>query len=83
LAGWKEKYPDVHVKHQVEHGKRRQLLLSSSQRGQLIVVGSRGRGGFAELVLGSSSQALPHHANRPVEEVWANLPGFFASERRL
>jgi nucleotide-binding universal stress UspA family protein len=66
LAGWQEKYPDVRVERRVEHDKPRHRLLSASHGAQLVVVGSRGRGGFAGLVLGSTSQALLHHAVCPV-----------------
>ena len=66
LAGWPEKYPDVHVERRVEHDKPRHRLLSASRGAQLVVVGSRGRGGFIGLVLGSASQALLHHAACPV-----------------
>lgn len=66
LAGWQEKYPDVHVERRVEHDKPRHRLLETSRDAQLVVVGSRGRGGFTGLVLGSTSQALLHHAACPV-----------------
>lgn len=66
LAGWPEKYPDVAVERRVEHDKPRHRLLSASRGAQLLVVGSRGRGGFGGLVLGSTSQALLHHAACPV-----------------
>ncbi|MFI5615703.1 universal stress protein [Amycolatopsis sp. NPDC051903] len=66
LAGWQEKYPDVPVERRVDHDKPRHRLLALSHTAQLLVVGSRGRGGFAGLVLGSTSQALLHHANCPV-----------------
>jgi nucleotide-binding universal stress UspA family protein len=33
---------------------------------ELVVTGRRGRGGFAELVLGSTTYALTHHLQRPL-----------------
>jgi nucleotide-binding universal stress UspA family protein len=37
-----------------------------SEQAELVVVGRRGRGGFAELVLGSTSDQLSHHLDRPL-----------------
>ncbi|MFD4248445.1 universal stress protein [Amycolatopsis thermoflava] len=66
LAGWQEKYPDVVVERVVARDRPRRQLLSWSAKAQLVVVGSRGRGGFRGLLLGSTSQALIHHAQCPV-----------------
>ncbi|WP_034277404.1 universal stress protein [Haloechinothrix halophila] len=74
LAGWSELYPDVTVERDLVRSKPRERLLEWSESACLVVVGSRGRGGFSGLLLGSTSQALLHHAYCPVLVVRAD-PG--------
>lgn len=69
LAGWPAKYPDVPVRRLVVRDRAARTLVEESGRAQLVVVGSRGRGGFRGLLLGSVSQALLHHAHCPVAVV--------------
>jgi nucleotide-binding universal stress UspA family protein len=69
LAGWSGRYPDVVVERAVRHGWVRTALIEASARAQLVVVGTRGRGGFVGLLLGSVSQAVLHHAACPVAVV--------------
>jgi nucleotide-binding universal stress UspA family protein len=66
LAGFQERYPDVTVHRQVTLGSPAQVLLDAAKGAQLLVVGSRGRGGFTGMLLGSVSQTLLHHAEIPV-----------------
>lgn len=66
LAGWREKYPDVAVALRVRHGRPGPLLAEATDRASLVVVGSRGRGAFLGMLLGSTSQSLLHHAHGSV-----------------
>ncbi|OLT48949.1 universal stress protein [Saccharomonospora sp. CUA-673] len=66
LAGWTERYPDVEVERVVVPGRPRQHLLERSRDARLLVVGTRGRGGFRGMLLGSTSQTVIHHAGCPV-----------------
>jgi len=66
LAGWRERYPDVPVEEVLAHGTPVPELLERATDAWLIAVGSRGRGGFAGLVLGSTSRSLLHRAACPV-----------------
>jgi nucleotide-binding universal stress UspA family protein len=69
LAGHRERYPCVPVERTVVRGGPREALIEASRTAQLLVVGARGRGGFAGLLLGSVSQAMLHHAHCPVSVV--------------
>lgn len=66
LAGWVEKYPDTVVEQLVNRDHPAHSLLEQAARAQLVVVGSRGRGEFAGLVLGSVGNALVHRSPCPV-----------------
>jgi nucleotide-binding universal stress UspA family protein len=69
LAGWSEKHPDVPVQRVVPRDRPAHALVELSRRAQLVVVGSRGRGGFTGLLLGSVSHALLHRSHSPVAVV--------------
>ena len=66
LVGWQEKYPEVTVQQQLIRSRPARALLESSRTAQLVVVGSRGRGGLTGMLLGSTSQALITGSSSPV-----------------
>jgi nucleotide-binding universal stress UspA family protein len=66
LAGHRETYPDVDVVQEVVRGSPVAEIARVSQDSVLVVVGSRGRGGFLGLLLGSVSHGVVHHAHCPV-----------------
>jgi nucleotide-binding universal stress UspA family protein len=69
LAGWGEKHPDVPVRRKVVKDRPAHALVEESRSAQLVVVGSRGRGGVTGMLLGSVSHAVLHRAHCPVAVV--------------
>lgn len=57
---------DVEVNPILATGSAAHVLLETAKGADLLVVGSRGRGGFSGLLLGSTSQQCAHHATCPV-----------------
>jgi nucleotide-binding universal stress UspA family protein len=66
LAGWQEQYPDVHIQRRVVCDRPARWLVDESEHSALVVLGSRGRGGFAGMLLGSVSTAVAEAAKCPV-----------------
>ena len=58
--------PEVEVRTSIEAGNPAKVLIERSKEADLLVVGSRGQGGFAGMLLGSVSQHLVAHAECPV-----------------
>lgn len=59
-------HPELAVETEVLYGEPGHVLGELAQRAGLVVVGSRGRGGFAGLLLGSVSHTVIHEAPCPV-----------------
>ncbi len=59
-------YPNLVIEESVVPGSAVGALTEAGDTNDVIVVGSRGRGGFTGLILGSVSQGLIQHAAKPV-----------------
>jgi len=82
LGRWAAKHPEVTIRRRTrsvpdldDTALRRHagladnaeaVFVDASRHASLVVVGSRGRGGFTGLLLGSVGQALTHYAHSPV-----------------
>jgi Universal stress protein family len=64
LDGWREKYPDVRVRHHVVHGHPARVLAKYSARADLVVIARHGDPG-----IGSLQHALLDHARGQVAVV--------------
>jgi nucleotide-binding universal stress UspA family protein len=65
---------EVTVRPLVVQGHPAQVLLEAADGADLLVVGSRGHGGFAGALLGSVSQYCVHHARCPVVVIRGPVP---------
>lgn len=56
----------VEIAPRAVQGSSSRALMTASSDAELVVVGSRGRGGLADMVVGSTSVALAAHSQSPV-----------------
>jgi nucleotide-binding universal stress UspA family protein len=61
-----KEHPGIAVLRHVAMGGARDALLTAARDAQMLIVGSRGRGGIRGMLLGSVSQALICHAPCPI-----------------
>jgi nucleotide-binding universal stress UspA family protein len=66
VAWLRSHFPGLPISGEVREGSPVELLVEASRTAALLVLGSRGRGGFAGMLLGSTSQGVLQHAKGPV-----------------
>lgn len=64
----------VEIRRRMLRGRAADTLIAESVNAAMLVVGSRGRGGFRGLLLGSVSQQIAQHGSCPVVIVRPDLP---------
>jgi nucleotide-binding universal stress UspA family protein len=65
-AWLKSHYPNLQVESEVKDGSAVDVLVDASRHAELVVVGTRGRGGFTGMLLGSTSGGVLAHTKGPV-----------------
>jgi nucleotide-binding universal stress UspA family protein len=68
----RDRYPDVETEYRGVFGQPAKILLEIARNARMLIVGSRGRGGFTSLLLGSVSEQCVRHASCPVLVVHPN-----------
>ena len=66
VASVATRHPGLEIDLDVLSGSAAQVLVDASENAALLVVGTRGHGGFANLMLGSTSNDCVHAAHCPV-----------------
>ncbi|MCB0884160.1 MAG: universal stress protein [Propionibacteriaceae bacterium] len=66
IADKVKEFPDVKVEVRAVRGRPEAALIEASRTAGLVVIGSRGRGGFARLLLGSTSRHVLRESYCPV-----------------
>jgi nucleotide-binding universal stress UspA family protein len=66
VAPWRASHPDVPIRTLLLEGRPHKVLVELSKASRAVVVGARGLGGVASLLIGSVSQALISSARCPV-----------------
>jgi nucleotide-binding universal stress UspA family protein len=79
-AGLEREAEGIEIERRVVEGGAPEVLVAAAAEADLLVVGSRGHGGFAGLLLGSVSQQCAHHAHCPVVIVHAPRPAAIRPE---
>jgi nucleotide-binding universal stress UspA family protein len=75
LEGWRAKYPEVRVRHDVIHGHPGRVLASYSARADLVVLGRHDHPAGAGPGIGSTQHAVLDHAHGPVAVIPAGELG--------
>jgi nucleotide-binding universal stress UspA family protein len=55
--------PSIYTEHQAVQGHPAEVLVAESRNATMVVVGSRGHGGFASMLIGSVSHEVAQHAH--------------------
>jgi nucleotide-binding universal stress UspA family protein len=76
VAGWREKYPDVHLKTVTTRDHPVDALVEASGTAALVVIGGRRRGRIAGALLGAVGHGILHGAHCPVAVVRPLRPAY-------
>jgi nucleotide-binding universal stress UspA family protein len=66
VAWVRSHFPGLDVTAELVDGTPVEILINATRSVQLLVLGTRGRGGFAGMLLGSTTDGVLHHAKGPV-----------------